>query len=738
MPPIREAVPRSHGAARRRIARRSRQAPSLPVLVQRLAPPAKPHGAPLRRALRQVELLLPRRRLAPARDRDRGRGRSRLAAVALFAIATGSTERARALRAPSRCGQKVIVGAELTVETDPRDGPPEALGSVALLAMDHDGYANLLRAPHGRARRRTRRARPASSPGRWRPRPRASWPWSPSTARGGAPSACPVRPASRGVRRSPVRGHLAPPRRPRRRPPPRRARRRGALRHAGHRQRARPLPPPRAQAAGRHPPLHPAQDHARRGRHAARAQRRGAPALRARRCWPSSAIGPSWCTGRQTSPPGAPSRSASCATRSPATRCARPARAPTTRSAAWSPRPKRAATPAARRPPCARRSTRSWPSSPRIAVAPYFLSVHQIVEMARATGASSARARQRGATAPFCYVLGITAVDPSRVALLFERFLSAERREPPDIDVDFEHERREEVIQAIYDLYGRDRAAMVSEIIAYRGKSALREVGKVFGLSLDQVERLSGLVIHMDRRRSPPSASPRGRPSIPKRIEQCSRQVVHWALELEGFPRHLSIHVGGFVLSVRAAHERVAPVEPARMKDPHGDLSGQARSRRPRLLSRSTCLALGMAQLPSARRSRAPSTLPTRAAPRRRLGAESLRPQTRRSVRGAPRGPWRLHRHPARRRDRRRPDREPSCGDVDVAAPQAGQLLRPGGASAPSCACPIQGGMVQLLPAPPHRPGAARIRRTGALRPILDRTLGVPLPGAGDVEAIRN
>src|SRR3984885_9869780 len=103
------------------------------------------------------------------------------------------------------------------------------------------------------------------------------------------------------------------------------------------------------------------------------------------------------------------------------------------------------------------------------------------------------RARGRGSAAnsTVCYVLGITAVDPSKHALLFERFVSASRNEPPDIDVDFEHERREEVIQHIYNRYGRDRAAIVGTVISYRGRSAIREVGKALGLSEDVTGRLS-------------------------------------------------------------------------------------------------------------------------------------------------------------------------------------------------------------------------------------------------------
>ncbi|HVY48524.1 MAG TPA: error-prone DNA polymerase, partial [Minicystis sp.] len=193
-------------------------------------------------------------------------------------------------------------------------------------------------------------------------------------------------------------------------------------------------------------------------------------------------------------------------------------------------------------------------------VAPYFLSVHQIVELARARRILC-QGRGSAANSAVCFVLGVTAVDPARSNLLFERFLSAERAEPPDIDVDFEHERREEVIQDIYRVYGRDRAAMVSEVISYRGKSALREVGKAFGLSLDQVERLSGLVMHFEGELSAERVAGAGLDPRDARIQN----VVRLAAELEGFPRHLSIHVGGFVLSAAPLHH-VAPVEPARME----------------------------------------------------------------------------------------------------------------------------------------------------------------------------
>lgn len=194
-------------------------------------------------------------------------------------------------------------------------------------------------------------------------------------------------------------------------------------------------------------------------------------------------------------------------------------------------------------------------------VAPYFLSVYEIVEIARAKRILC-QGRGSAANSAVCYVLGITAVDPARSSMLFERFMSPERKDPPDIDVDFEHERREEVIQEIYRRYGRDRAAMVAEVISYRGKSALRDVGKAFGLSLEQVDRLSGMLTsYYDTQ-----------PITPERVAEMGldpsddrlRQVLAITQQIQRFPRHLSIHVGGFVLSAGPLEE-VAPVEPARM-----------------------------------------------------------------------------------------------------------------------------------------------------------------------------
>ena len=127
--------------------------------------------------------------------------------------------------------------------------------------------------------------------------------------------------------------------------------------------------------------------------------------------------------------------------------------------------------------------------------APYFLTVHDIVRFARSRDKPIlCQGRGSAANSAVCYCLGITAVDPVQIDLLFERFVSEERKEPPDIDVDFEHERREEVIQYIYERYGRERAGLAATVITYRGRSAVRDVGKVMGLSEDVTAALAGIV----------------------------------------------------------------------------------------------------------------------------------------------------------------------------------------------------------------------------------------------------
>ncbi|NIN37408.1 MAG: error-prone DNA polymerase, partial [Gammaproteobacteria bacterium] len=131
---------------------------------------------------------------------------------------------------------------------------------------------------------------------------------------------------------------------------------------------------------------------------------------------------------------------------------------------------------------------------------PYFLTVYDVVRFARERGILC-QGRGSAANSAVCYCLGITEVDPARMEMLFERFISKERNEPPDIDVDFEHERREEVIQYIYEKYGRDRAAIAATVIRYQPRSAVRDVGKALGLSLAQVDRLAKSLAWWDGKR---------------------------------------------------------------------------------------------------------------------------------------------------------------------------------------------------------------------------------------------
>jgi error-prone DNA polymerase len=178
-------------------------------------------------------------------------------------------------------------------------------------------------------------------------------------------------------------------------------------------------------------------------------------------------------------------------------------------------------------------------------VAPYFLTVWEIVEIARERGILC-QGRGSAANSAVCYCLGITSIDPVRMGLLFERFLSVERGEPPDIDVDFEHERREEVIQAIYQRWGRQHAAMVCNVIAFRGRSAIREVGKVYGLSETVCGKLVGLMWSSSIREvTDARLATMGITSTAHLVER----TLHYARRLTGQPRHLGIHVGGFVLT---------------------------------------------------------------------------------------------------------------------------------------------------------------------------------------------
>ncbi len=190
----------------------------------------------------------------------------------------------------------------------------------------------------------------------------------------------------------------------------------------------------------------------------------------------------------------------------------------------------------------------------------YFLAIWDIVRFAREKGILC-QGRGSAANSAVCYALQVTAIDPVRMGLLFERFLSMERKEPPDIDVDFEHERREEVLQYVYEKHGRHRAGMVCEVICYRGRLALREVGKALGLSLDQVDRLSKVAAAYGFDVTPQVLVEAGLSPFDARV----RQTLALAEQIEGFPRHLSIHVGGFVITREPLVELV-PVENAAMK----------------------------------------------------------------------------------------------------------------------------------------------------------------------------
>ncbi|MEM9750375.1 MAG: error-prone DNA polymerase, partial [Pseudomonadota bacterium] len=194
--------------------------------------------------------------------------------------------------------------------------------------------------------------------------------------------------------------------------------------------------------------------------------------------------------------------------------------------------------------------------------APYFLTVHDIVAWARGEGILC-QGRGSAANSAVCYCLGITSVDPAESKLLFERFLSRERREPPDIDVDFEHERREEVIQYVYERYGRHRAALTATVISYRPRSAVREVCKALGLSEDVSSTLAGTVwgswggdIKGEQVRQ--TGLDPTNPTL--------RRAISLARQLIGFPRHLSQHVGGFVLTKGPLIETV-PIGNAAMED---------------------------------------------------------------------------------------------------------------------------------------------------------------------------
>jgi error-prone DNA polymerase len=190
----------------------------------------------------------------------------------------------------------------------------------------------------------------------------------------------------------------------------------------------------------------------------------------------------------------------------------------------------------------------------------YFLTVFDIVRFARRRGILC-QGRGSAANSAICYCLGITSVDPARMDVLFERFVSRERCEAPDIDVDFEHNRREEVIQYIYETYGRGRAAMTAEVISYRLRSAVRDVAKALGLSLDRVGKIADVLDVAD-----------GVEQLPQRLaeagldpgDDCCARIKAIVAQLVGFPRHLGQHVGGMVMT-RGDLCELVPIQPAAM-----------------------------------------------------------------------------------------------------------------------------------------------------------------------------
>ena len=198
----------------------------------------------------------------------------------------------------------------------------------------------------------------------------------------------------------------------------------------------------------------------------------------------------------------------------------------------------------------------------RLQYAPYFLTVNSIVRFARSRDIFC-QGRGSAANSAVCYVLGITSIDPDRNDLLFERFVSEERREPPDIDVDFEHERREIVMQWVFETYGRDHAALCSTVIRYRSKGALRDVGKALGLPEDLIKMLSGQVWGW----SSEGVEAKHAEELNLNLgDRRLRLALDLARELIGAPRHLSQHPGGFVLT-RDRLDDLVPIEPAAMKD---------------------------------------------------------------------------------------------------------------------------------------------------------------------------
>ena len=333
----------------------------------------------------------------------------------------------------------------------------------------------------------------------------------------------------------------------------------------------------------------------------------------------------------------------------------------------------------------------------------YFLTVADLVAHARSQGILC-QGRGSAANSAVCYALGITEVDPARVSMLFERFISKERAEPPDIDVDFEHQRREEVIQYIYRRYGRERAALAATVICYRPKMAVRDVGKALGLPMDVVDALSKSLYWFD------SKSAVSEQLLKLGFDPQSRTARHLVAlvnELVGFPRHLSQHVGGFVISQHPLHTLV-PVENAAMPNrtiiqwDKEDLEALG-------LLKVDCLALGML---SAIRRALEMVGKFRGREFRMQDVPAEDPETYDMLcRGESTGVFQVE---SRAQMSMLPRLRPRCY-YDLVIQVA--IIRPG---------PIQGGMVH--PFLRRRQGLEKVEYPSKdLERVLSRTLGVPL-----------
>ncbi len=380
----------------------------------------------------------------------------------------------------------------------------------------------------------------------------------------------------------------------------------------------------------------------------------------------------------------------------------------------------------------------------------YFLTVWDLVVFARSRGILC-QGRGSAANSAVCFCLGVTSVDPERMDLLFERFISRERNEAPDINVDFEHERREEVLQYLYEKYGRERAGMTAEVITYRPRSAVRDVGRALGMPAAQIDRLAKRMEHyreegvhgQNRRQTESGCCVACREAGVDPQSTIGRQLIELVDQLIGFPRHLSQHTGGMVMT-RGPLCELVPIENAAMpqrtviqwnKDDLDELG----------ILKVDCLALGMLtairkcfalvkQHYGAAAEKVSGTIcqngPKGAAHKwfptpfsRHRGADAgQHPRRRRG---------RLRDDPPGRHDGRVPDREP--GPDEHAPPLAAQvLLRPGnrGGHCPPRSDPGQHG--PSLSPPPQRRGGGRVPQRGRPPRAGEDAGRAAVPGAGD------